>query len=113
MDGQRGCLPKSMQNAGQCGGRIEQRAERRKASDAAAGLLAAKEQPANDISGEKKERRKKQAEQQASEKRDPGDGDDARFVPQRLGFRDERKKEHAKRTGDSRWKQKQRQYHSA
>ena len=56
---------------------------------------------------------KKQAEQQTSEKRDPGDGDDARFVPQRLGFRDERKKEHAKRTGDSRWKQKQRQYHSA
>ena len=56
---------------------------------------------------------KKQAEQQASEKRDPGDGDDTRFVPQRLGFRDERKKEHAKRTGDSSWKQKQRQYHSA
>ena len=71
LDGQRGCLPKSMQNAGQCGGGIEQRAERRKASDAAAGLLAVKEQPADDISGEKKEGRKKQAEQQASEKRDP------------------------------------------
>ena len=113
LDGQRGCLSKSMQDAGQCGGGIEQRAEQCKASDAAAGLLAVKEQPADDISGEKKEGRKKQAEQQASEKRDPGDGDDARFASQRLGFRDERKKEHAKRTGDSRWEQKQWQYHSA
>lgn len=79
LDRQCSCLPKSMQDAGQCGGGIEQRAEQRKASDAAAGFLAVKEQLANDISGEKKEGRKKQAEQQASEKRDPGDGDDARF----------------------------------
>ena len=47
-----------MQDAGQCGGGIEQRAEQRKASDAAAGFLAVKEQPANDISGEKKKEEK-------------------------------------------------------
>ena len=61
LDRQCSCLPKSMQDAGQCGGGIEQRAEQRKASDAAAGFLAVKEQPANDISGEKKEGRKRAA----------------------------------------------------
>ncbi|MFR3322469.1 MAG: hypothetical protein ACLTSZ_16875 [Lachnospiraceae bacterium] len=111
LDRQCSCLPKSMQDAGQCGGGIEQRAEQRKVSRSSH-FLAVKEQPANDIP-ERKEGKKKQAEQQASENEILETETMRDSCRKGLCFRDERKKEHAKRTGDSCWKQKQWQYHSA
>lgn len=113
LDRQCSCLPKPMQDAGQCGGGIEQRAEQRKASDAAAGFLAVKEQLANDISGEKKE----------GEKNRPSSRLPKNEILETETMRDSCRSVWASEMSGrrsmpnepvtARWKQKQRQYHSA